>query len=123
MPSIPPVLIIGVNPIVEIVVPLLRAFGFQIVHLWSPCRLTLDIISLCKDMLNIEAFSCSLHSLDQFLNNATQPYIIFICTETDQHLSLIKRIISISTTRSLNSIQYYTICPIVLDGSEVLKLG
>jgi hypothetical protein len=100
MPSIPPVLIIGVNPIVKIVVSLLRAFSFQIVHLWSPCRLTSDLISLCQDTLNIESFSCSLISLDQLLNNAIQPYLIFICTENDQHFSHIKRIVNISITKS-----------------------
>ena len=94
MPSIPPVLIIGVNPIVKIVVPLLRTFGFPIVHLWSPRRVTPEIASLCQDTLQIESYSCSTPSLDQFLSKANEPYLIFICTETDQHAALIKRLTS-----------------------------
>ena len=72
-----------------------------------PRRLTSDIISLCKDTLNIESFSCSSLTLDQLLNNATQPYLIFICTETDQHLSLIKRITSISIIKPCN---HHVVC-------------
>ncbi|CAF3530211.1 unnamed protein product [Rotaria sordida] len=121
MPSIPSILIIGVNPIVKIVVPLLRAFGFQIVHLWSPCRLTSDLISLCKDTLNIDSYSCSLTSLDQLLNNATQPYLIFICTETDQHLPLMKRIISTPTIKPCN---HHVICmpPFNVDPKSILSI-
>jgi len=121
MPSIPPVLIIGVNPNVKIVVPLLRAFGFQIVHLWSPRRLTSDIISLCKDTLNIESIFCSLLSLDQLLNNATQPYLIFICTETDQHLSLIKRITSTSIIKPCN---HHVVCmpPFNVDPKSLISI-
>lgn len=100
MPSIPPILIIGVTPIVKIVVPLLRAFGFQMFHLWSPRRLTNDLVSLCKDILNIDSFSCSSAALDQLLNNATQSYLIFICTETDQHSSLMKRLTSTSIIKT-----------------------
>ncbi|CAF0724769.1 unnamed protein product [Adineta steineri] len=107
MPSTPPVIIIGVNPIVKIVVPLLRAFSFQIVHLWSPRRLTSDITSLCKDTLNIDSFSCSSNEFDHLLNTATQPYLIFICTETDQHLSLIKRII---TTSIIKPSTHHVVC-------------
>ena len=107
MPSIPPVVIIGVNPIVKIVVPLLRAFGFQIIHLWSPCRLTPDIISLCQERLNIETYSCSISSLEQLLNSATQTYLIFICTETDQHFPLIKRITSPSFIKPFN---HHVVC-------------
>jgi len=100
MPPIPPVLIIGINPIVKVVVPLLRAFSFQIVHLWSPCRLTTNLISLCQNLLNIDSFSCSLPTLDQLLNATTQPYLIFICTDIDQHQPLIKRILNISIAKS-----------------------
>ena len=96
MPSIPPVLIIGVNPIVKIVVPLLRTFGFQIAHLWSPRRLTAEIVSLCQETLKIESYSCSTSSLDQLLTNANESYLVFICTETDQHASLIKRLTSLA---------------------------
>ena len=121
MPSIPPVLIIGVNPIVKVVVPLLRAFGFQIIHLWSPRRITSDIHSLCKDILNIESFSCSSLSLDQLLNNAPQPYLVFICTETDQHLSLIKRIITTSIIKPSN---HHVVCmpPFNVDPKSLISI-
>ncbi|UJR33477.1 hypothetical protein I4U23_020922 [Adineta vaga] len=121
MPSTPPVLIIGVNPIVKIVVPLLRAFGFQISHLWSPCRLTPDIISLCKETLNIESVFCSTLPLDQLLNNATQSYLIFICTDTDQHLSLIKRITSTSIIKPCN---HHVICmpPFNVDPKSLISV-
>ncbi|CAF3889543.1 unnamed protein product [Rotaria magnacalcarata] len=121
MPSIPPILIIGVSPIVKIVVPLLRAFGFQIVHLWSPRRLTSDIISLCKDTLNIDSFSCSSAALDQLLNNATQPYLIFICTETDQHFPLMKRITSTSIIKPCN---HHVVCmpPFNVDPKSLISI-
>lgn len=110
MPSIPPVLIIGVNPIVKVVVPLLRAFGFQIIHLWSSRRLTSDIISLCQDILKIESYSCSLPSLDQLLKNATESYLIFICTETDQHAALIKRALNSINGESSGGGGHHVVC-------------
>ena len=121
MPSIPPVVIIGVNPIVKIVVPLLRTFGFQIVYLWSTRRLTSDIISLCKDTLNIDSFSCSSHLLDQLLNNVTQPFLIFICTDTDQHLPLIKRITSTSIMKPCH---HHVVCmpPFNVDPKSLISI-
>lgn len=107
MPSIPPVLIVGVRPIVNIVVPLLRAFGFQIQHLWSPSRLTDEIVSLCKDKLKITSYSCSMSSLDQLLNNTNESFLVFICTETDQHASLMKRLTTISL---VNPIVHHIVC-------------
>ncbi|CAF0728025.1 unnamed protein product [Adineta ricciae] len=121
MPSTPPVLIIGVNPIVRVVVPLLRAFGFQINHLWSPYRLTSDLVALCKDTLNIELSSCSTLSFDQLLDNATQPYLIFICTDADQHLALIKRITSPSIIKPCH---HHVICmpPFNVDPKSLISV-
>ena len=107
MPAIPPVLIVGVSPIVNIVVPLLRAFGFQIQHLWSPSRLTNEIVSLCKETLNIASYSCSIGSLEQLLNSTNEPYLVFICTETDQHAALMKRL---TTTSFVNPILHHIVC-------------
>ena len=100
MPSVPSVLIIGVNPIVRIVVPMARSFGFRVAHLWSYHRFTSETISLCKDILKIESYSCTLVSLEQLLNNTNEPYLIFVCTETDQHASLLKRLTTASTGKS-----------------------
>ena len=118
MSPIPSVLIIGVNPIVKIIVPLLRAFGFQIAHLWSPYRLTTDLISLCKDTLNIDSFSCSTPSLEQLLDNTTQPYLIFICTETDQHYPLIKRLTTKSSHHHIICMPPFNVDPKSLISSQ-----
>ena len=123
MPSIPPVLIIGVNPIVKVAVPLLRAFGFQIIHLWSSRRLTSDITSLCQNILKIESYSCSLPSLEQLLKNTNEPYLIFICTETDQHASLIKRVLN-STTINGESAHHHVVCmpPFNIDPKSLISV-
>lgn len=121
MPSIPPVLIIGVSPIVKVTVPLLRAFGFQIVHLWSPRRLTSDITSLCQDILKIESFSCSFPSLDQLLKTASEPYLIFICTETDQHAPLIKRALN-STNGESSHHQIVCMPPLNVDPKSLISI-
>ena len=121
MPSIPPVFIMGVSPMVRVVVPLLRTFGFHIAHLWSPRRLTADIVALCEETLSIDSYSCSLLSLDQLLNNASQPYLIFICTETDQHANLIKRITSTTIIKPCN---HHVVCmpPFNVDPKSLISV-
>jgi hypothetical protein len=101
MPAIPSVLIIGVNPIVKVVVPLLRAFGFHIAHLWSPSRLTAEIDTLCQNTLHIESYSCSSSTIDAWLSNTKESYLIFICTDTDQHVWWMKKFIALANTKSV----------------------
>lgn len=107
MPSIPSVLIIGVNPIVQIVVPLVRTFGFHVAHLWSYQRLTNETVSLCRDTLKIDSYSCTMSSLENLLNDSNENYLIFICTETDQHASLVRQLTTMSTNK--NSL-HHVIC-------------
>ncbi|CAF1586203.1 unnamed protein product, partial [Didymodactylos carnosus] len=93
MPGPPPVVILGTLPIIEICVPLLRQFGFQVIHLWSPKRFTSLTKKLVQDQLKLDSYSCSTYSLEQILSTSSQPLLVWVCVEPDQHLSLISKII------------------------------
>ncbi|CAF0867048.1 unnamed protein product [Didymodactylos carnosus] len=115
MPAPPPVLILGTLPIVEICVPLLRQFGFQVIHLWSPKRFTSLTTKLVQDQLKLDSYSCSTYSFEQIFDTSSQPLLVWICVEPDQHLSLISKIIE-------QKHHFVCMSPFTLDSRELSQI-